>query len=244
MRATMAFDGEERLFRVIDAASSRGHNMDVQKNRPSDMRLTDPRGPHCQACRRLLEVIFACTLLTANACNRSRQEPTVQPAAHSTARTEAAVLAQPLPDCPQNPLEKPPSLEESEPKADHHHSVVLTWNASPSSQGPTDPTLGYCLYRTGKQDISAKNLDHCIKCKRVNLRPIVGTACVDNTVRDGGKYYYVAGAIQVGNPLSSFSKKTIAIIPSNAKSPQSANPYPLCDGENSNPPTTAPHLKH
>jgi hypothetical protein len=151
---------------------------------------------------------------------------------------------QPLPDCPQKPWEKSASLDESEPEADHHHIVVLSWTASASSQGPTDPTVGYCLYRSGKQDITAKNLDHCMNCKRINRRPIVGTACVDNTVRDGGEYHYVAGAIRVGGPLSSFSKKTIAIIPSNAKSPQSANPYPLCDGENANSPTTAPQLKH
>jgi len=205
---------------------------------------TDPREQHYQAGKRLLEVILACTLLSANACSRSPQEPTVPPAERSRAKTEAPVLEQPLPDCPLKPSEKSGLLEESESSANHHHRVVLTWNASASAKGPTDPTVGYCLYRSGKKDITAKDLNHCTNCKRINRRPIVGTACVDNNVRDGGKYHYVAGAIRVGSELSFFSNKATAIIPSNAKSPQSASPYPSCDGENSTPPTAAPQLRH
>jgi hypothetical protein len=213
------------------------------------MRRTDSHGQPSQAGRRLLQVIFACSLLTANACSRSRQEPTVQPGDHSRARTEVPVLARPLPDCPPENSAKPPSSAASEllgeeSAANHHHRVVLTWNASTSSTGPTDATVGYCLYRSEKQDITAKNFNDCMNCKQINGRPIVGTACVDNNVRDGGKYYYVVGAIRVGSPLSPFSNKTIAIIPSNAKSPQSASPYPSCYGENSIPPRAAPQLKH
>lgn len=210
---------------------------------------TDPRGRHYPAGKRLLEVIFACTLLTASACSRSRQEPTVQPADRSTARTEAPVLERRLPDCPLENPSKPPSAAASEllgeeSAAHHHHRVVLTWNASASSTGPTDPTVGYCLYRSRQDKITANDLHHCKNCKRINRRPIVGTGCVDSDVRDGHTYYYAAASIRSGGALSPFSNKTIAIIPSNAKSPQSASPYPSCVGENSIPPTAAPQLKH
>ena len=204
---------------------------------------THPRGEHHQAGKRLLEVIFACTLLITNACSRSPQEPTVPPANRPKTKTEAPVLEQPLPDCAK-PSEKSAPLNEPESSTKHHHRVVLTWIASASAKGPTDPTVGYCLYRSDKKmDITAKDLDHCKTCKRINQRPVVGTACVDHNVRDGGKYYYFAGAIRVGSALSPFSNNATAVIPSNAKSPQSASPYPSCDGENSTPtPTAAPQL--
>ena len=206
---------------------------------------TDPPGQHYKAGKRMLEIIMACTLLTANACNRSQQEPAVQPADRSKARTEAPILQRPLPDCPPENSSKPSSAASDSPgeatAANHHHRVVLTWNASQSSSGPTDPTVGYCLYRSRKGAITANKLDRCQNCNRINLRPIVGTACVDNDVRDGHTYYYAAASIRPGSQLSSFSNKTTAIIPTNAKSPQSASPYPSCEGENST--TAAPQAR-
>lgn len=207
---------------------------------------TNPSAQHCQAGKQLLEVILACALLTANACSRSRQELTWQPADDSKARTEAPVpqRPRPLPDCPPENSSKPSSavseLPEEATAANHHHRVVLTWNASESSTGPTDPTVGYCLYRSREGTITAHNLNRCQNCKRINRRPIVGTACVDNDVRDGHTYFYAAAAIRPGSALSSFSNKTTAIIPSNAQSPQSASPYPSCDGENSTTATRQP----
>jgi hypothetical protein len=210
----------------------------------SDMCQTDPRGQHYQAGERLLEIILACTLLAANACSRSRQEPPVPPADRSKARTEAPVFEHPLPDCPLKPSEKSGLLEEPESSANHHHRVVLTWIASTSSTGPTDPAVGYCLYRSRKDKITANDLNRCQNCKRVNRRPIVGTACVDQDVRDGHTYYYAVASIRSGSALSSFSNKATASVPSNATSSQSASPYPSCDGENSTPPRTAPQVKH
>jgi hypothetical protein len=215
------------------------------------MSRTDPRGQHYyyEAGKRVLEVIFACALLTASACSRSRQELNWQPADDSKAITRGPVLPHPLPDCPPENSSKPTTATASEllgeeSAANHHHRVVLTWNASSSATGPTDPTVGYCLYRSRKDKITANNLNRCKNCKRVNRRPIVGTACVDNDVRDGHTYYYAAASIRSGSALSSFSNKASAIVPSNAQSPESASPYPSCDGENSTPPGAAPQLKH
>lgn len=210
------------------------------------MYQTDPRTSHYRAGVRLLEIVFACSLLIANACSRSRQELTWQPADDSKAITRGPVLPHSLPACPPENSSKPPSRAASEllgeaTAANHHHRVVLTWNASSSSTGPTDPTVGYCVYRSRKDKITAKDLNQCKNCKRINRRPIIGTGCVDNDVRDGHTYYYAAASIRPGSALSSFSNKTTAIIPSDAKSPQSASPYPSCDGENST--TAAPQLR-
>jgi len=203
---------------------------------------TDPRGQHYPAGKRMLEIILACTLLTANACNRSQQEPAVPPADRPKARTEAPVPERPLPDCPPENSSQHSSAElPGEAPAANHHRVVLTWNASESPTGPTESRVGYCLYRSRQGPITANKLYRCKNCRRINRRPIVGTACVDNDVRDGHTYHYAVAAIRSGGALSSFSNKTTAIIPSNARSPQSASPYPSCDGEN--PTTAAPQLR-
>jgi hypothetical protein len=219
-----------------------------QTYRISDMCQTDPRGQHFQAGKRLLEVIFVCGLLVANACSRSRQELTWEPADDSKAIRQGPVFPHPLPDCPAENASRPPSaaspeLPEDESAANHHHRVVLTWNASTSSTGPTDPAVGYCLYRSRKEKITANHLDRCKNCKRVNRRPIVGTACVDHDVLDGQTYHYAVASVRSGSALSSFSNKATAVIPSNAKSPESASPYPSCDAENSTL-RAAPHVKH
>jgi hypothetical protein len=193
--------------------------------------------------------MFACSLLIANACSRSTQELTWQPADDSKAITRGPVLQSPLPDCPPENSSKAPSAAASESSveqsaANHHHRVVLTWNASSSSTGPADPAVGYCLYRSRKGKIAANDLHRCKNCRRINRRPIVGTACVDNDVRDGDTYYYAAASIRSGSALSSFSNKATAIIPLSGKSPETASPYPSCDGANSIPATTAPQVKH
>jgi hypothetical protein len=209
---------------------------------------TDPRGQHCKAGKRVLEVIFACSLLIPNACSQSPQEATVQQAARLRAIKEAPVPQHQLPDCPPENSSKSPSAEApeslgEESSANHHHRVVLAWNASSSSAGPTDTAVGYCLYRSPKDKITANDLNDCKNCKRITRRPIVGTACVDNDVRDGHTYYYAVASIRSGSALSSFSNKATVIVPSNGKSPESVSPYPSCDGENSTP-RAAPQLKH
>jgi len=114
--------------------------------------------------------------------------------------------------------------------------VVLTWKASPSSSGPDDQSVGYCLYRSNK-DITATELEDCKNCERVNRRPIVGGGCVDVHVKDGLTYYYVAGSIKIGSAVQELSHKTIAIIPTNPKKRQTSSQYPPCQPDS--PPETA-----
>lgn len=180
----------------------------------------------------ILKAILTCTLFLVGACNRSPQ-PTANPQSSDTAKANSGAEArQPeLPDCGL----PPEKLESS--KVNGHHRVVLTWNPSSSSSGPNDQSVGYCLYRSGKDDITAKDLNHCYNCKRLNRRPIVGAGCVDNHVKDGATYHYVAGAIRISTRVNLFSNKMTAVIPSNAQSPHADTPYPLCEADN--PPPTA-----
>jgi hypothetical protein len=135
------------------------------------MCLTDPRPEYSQAGKRLLEVILASTSLTAKACSRSGQELAVPAAGRFTARTDASVGQRQLPDCPLENGSKPPSvaaaeLPGEESPASHHHRVVLIRNESASSEAPTDPTVGYCLYRSRKDKIEADQLNRSKNRKR------------------------------------------------------------------------------
>ena len=38
-----------------------------------------------------------------------------------------------------------------------HHRVILTWNASAPSTDPTRQAVGYCLYRSGTQNLAKQD---------------------------------------------------------------------------------------
>jgi hypothetical protein len=137
----------------------------------------------------------------------------------------AAVLVLP-PTCP--PAGVAP-LQRSSPKTGDHR-VFLKWNASMTPTGSPDPSaVGYCLYRSAKKSV-AKDKPTCAECERVNLVPIPGTACMDDLVKDGATYFYVATAINPDNQLSSSSNEVPVVIPHGRKSvqPAPAGAYPLC----------------
>ena len=115
-----------------------------------------------------------------------------------------------------------------------HHRVILTWNASaPSADGKLP--AGYCLYRIAAKDL-AKLDKQCGNCEQVNQKPILGTACIDDLVQDGAKYYYVATAINANGIASSLSNHTLAEIPSTAQAKSFVSPaYPSCRAENGTP---------
>ena len=52
-----------------------------------------------------------------------------------------------------------------------HHKVILTWNASAPSTDPTRQAVGYCLYRSGTQNV-AKQDAKCSLCEQINQKPI------------------------------------------------------------------------
>jgi len=110
-----------------------------------------------------------------------------------------------------------------------HHKVFLKWNASKPSKDATGEVAGYCLYRSTQKKVAQKN-PICGDCERVNIFPLAGTACVDDLVEDGAKYYYVATAVSRNRDLSITSNEIPVEIPS-AESPIGHPPpgsYPSC----------------
>jgi hypothetical protein len=138
----------------------------------------------------------------------------------------AAVLVLP-PTCP--PAGVAPLQRSSRGTGDH--KVFLKWNASVMpSGGPDGNAVGYCLYRSTTKT-AAKKKSTCSKCERVNIVPIPGTACVDDLVKDGATYFYVATAINPDNQISSSSNEVPVAIPRSRKSSgPPAGSYPLCRG--------------
>lgn len=175
-----------------------------------------------------LKVLLCCGLFLLSGCRRSDRENAV---VEQRSNANRQVLTQPpqLPDCDLSPNQAESSMTSG------HHRVVLTWNASSSSNGPGDQSVGYCIYRSRNGDITAKDLDHCNNCTRLNRRPIIGTGCVDAQVEDGATYYYVTSGIRGGSKVGLFSKKTTAAIPANAPPKSSDSPYPLCRPDDSAP---------
>lgn len=112
-----------------------------------------------------------------------------------------------------------------------HHKVILTWNASAPSTDPKDQTVGYCLYRSGIQNVAQQDAK-CSNCEQINQKPIAGTACVDDLVQDGARYYYVATAINGRGDPSSLSNDTLAQIPSTPQVKGAAPSYPRCRTDN------------
>jgi hypothetical protein len=131
-----------------------------------------------------------------------------------------------LPPCPSAPI----SMLPASAPGTGHHKVFLTWNASASSGQPGASTIGYCLYRSQKEG-NAKKFPKCPDCEQVNLRPMLGSRCMDNLVKDQTTYYYVAIAINSGNGNSSPTNEAIAQIPEAGQkkaAPPDAASYPSC----------------
>lgn len=129
-----------------------------------------------------------------------------------------------LPLCPAAGLSSRQSSQKT-----GHHSVTVTWNASAPTVNPEGKTVGYCLYRSKKKDIAKKD-PKCKFCEQVNARAINVTACVDDLVENGEKYYYIARAVNAKGEPSIFSNEAPAKIPVDRGSgrPAAADSYPLC----------------
>lgn len=117
-----------------------------------------------------------------------------------------------------------------------YHKVTLTWNPSLGEN-----IAGYCLYRGTKKHV-AKNKQPktpfiCTGCEQINVVPVVSTGCVDDLVKDGATYYYVATALDAHQVLSPASNEVRAEIRGPASSHSQATPHDLCRGSG------APHSK-
>jgi hypothetical protein len=109
-----------------------------------------------------------------------------------------------------------------------HHKVILSWKASATGPDHDSQLVGYCLYRSTKQN-AAKQNPTCSGCEQVNPIPVVGTGCVDDLVADGTTYYYVVTAINEKKKISSSSNETSAQIPLNKTADGApGSSYPLC----------------
>jgi hypothetical protein len=168
-------------------------------------------------------------LLSALACHQSSSRSSgKQQDSANVKRTTVLVLP---PTCP--PAGVAP-LQRSSPGTGDH-KVFLKWNASVMPSGnPDSNAVGYCLYRS-KTKSTAKKKPTCSECERVNIVPIPGTACVDDLVKDGATYFYVATAINRDSQISSSSNEVPVAIPRSPKSARPAPPgaYPLCRGASS-----------
>jgi hypothetical protein len=186
----------------------------------------------------IVAVIVGSVVLTLEACHRVTSPENVPQA--STAGSRTAALQTPykgggLPQCPDgNAVSNPP------PAAAMHHRVALSWNASTSAGHPGYDPVGYCIYRSEHQ-ISVKRLKDCKDCEQVSPVPIISTGCVDNLVKDGKTYFYVAITINPGKQISDFSNQTMAIIPPDKASIGSPSLYPSCRETEQPAPGEAPH---
>lgn len=169
-------------------------------------------------------VIAANILLTLAACHQVKSSEKVprSPTVGGTVPAQTSRKGGGLPQCPPGkPVSSPPRA------AAMHHKVVLSWNASTSAGQPGNNAVGYCIYRS-EQQISVKNLKDCNSCEQVSPAPILDTGCVDDGVRDGKAYFYVAITIDTGKQVSDFSNQVMAVIPPDKASVGSPTSLPSC----------------
>jgi hypothetical protein len=180
-------------------------------------------------CVLMLFVVYALRLIGT----AGRGSPSATVASRPASNQEKLRLAaQPiLPSCPAGAVSMlTPSSQTG------HHKVTLTWNPSTFYPDPQRHAVGYCLYR-GTTPIIAKLISKCLNCEQINKTSIEGTACIDDLVKDGVLYYYVAAAVNQGGDPSLFSNSTTAPIPSTTVPVAStgAATHPLCRALNGSP---------
>src|ERR1700722_1848861 len=147
----------------------------------------------------------------------------------SKAEEKLLSAAQPRPKlCPKSSGDVLPASPQT-----GHHKVFLTWNASAYFPDAKRHAVGYCLYRSGTPNVATHD-PTCSKCEPVNQKPISGTACVDDLVRDGAKYYYVATAVNQDGDPSPLSTETFVPLPPDPKVTGTVvkDSYPRCRAEN------------
>jgi hypothetical protein len=176
-------------------------------------------------------LIVLTTALFVSACS-SGQVTRVAAAGLGEARPSAAKADAPTRSLPPQPSCPPAGVLPLQRSLSDtgHHKVALSWNAG--IQSPGSHAVGYCLYRSRKQNLAKKN-PTCKQCERVNSVPVSTLNCLDDLVEDGATYYYVVTAIDPESRLSSSSNEITALIPpgNQSSSVAAAAPAPpLCRG--------------
>jgi hypothetical protein len=103
------------------------------------------------------------------------------------------------------------------------HRVTLSWKASRPPDSKHSAAIGYCVYRGEKEKSPNTEL--------LNALPFAGTKCVDDSVTNGEKYYYVVRAISAkGVPSEATKPPVLAKIPATPRpaSPAPEDSIPLC----------------
>lgn len=164
---------------------------------------------------------IACLVYTVTGHSQtpgSKPEQQMMPTSGETAR----IVTKPVLQCPPAGSHPAASIK-------GHHKVTLTWNASPGGN-----IEGYCLYRGPKKHVEKNKKPEtpftCAGCEQINVIPVVPTGCVDDLVKDGATYYYVATALDDHQVLSPASNEVRAEIRGPASSHSHASPYGLCRG--------------
>ena len=174
-------------------------------------------------------LILVGMLQACSGCSRSTESRfTLQQLEDRSGKSTAKTVAGP--GSPQCPPAGSPMLQPSA-SGTGHHKVVLTWNASAPSARPGGDIAGYCLYRSGKQDVAKKNAT-CSDCEQINTIPVAGTGCVDDLVQDDALYYYVVTAVNAEGTRSMSSNEIPVEIKASKQNAGSisASSYPLCRG--------------
>ena len=164
---------------------------------------------------------IACLVYTVTGRSQtpgSKPEQQMMPTSGETAR----IVTKPVLQCPPAGSHPAASIK-------GHHKVTLTWNASPGGN-----IEGYCLYRGPKKHVAKNRKPEtpftCAGCEQINVIPVVPTGCVDDLVKDGATYYYVATALDGHQVLSPASNEVSAEIRGPASSHSHASAYGLCRG--------------
>lgn len=158
--------------------------------------------------------LLSCTRgSTSNSASALSRPPTERPP-QAPAKPKVPPLI-----CPALALPQPVTT----PPAPGGHRVVLSWKASLPADSRHSDAVGYCIYRgvEGKKEPPVL----------LNVSPYPATACVDDSVENGRKYYYVVRAISIRGVTSSTSNRTRAAIPKKSPSALPPRPAPLCRGD-------------
>jgi hypothetical protein len=84
------------------------------------------------------------------------------------------------------------------------HKVILSWKRGSRPDSKRGAPVGYCIYRGTEPN----RID-----ERLNVLPLAGARCADDSVEDGRKYYYGIRAITAEGVTSSTSRLASVSVP-------------------------------